>query len=123
METNASTPPYVEGKVYKATITATQAQCQVGTLAGKSSTTGITIIPITVTFENLPTALPAASGGLLTVGTGAGQINPSGTGKVPATVASTDVTGNVAADVQTIKTQTVTCSAGVTVNTIAPSLV
>lgn len=36
-------------------------------------------------------------------------------GKLPVTLASTDVTGNVAADVQTIKTQTVTCSAGVTV--------
>lgn len=51
---------------------------------------------------------------LVSVGTGAGQINASG-GKVPATVAAADVTGNVTADVQTIKTQTVTCAAGVTV--------
>lgn len=36
-------------------------------------------------------------------------------GKPAVTVASTDVTGNVAADLQTIKTQTVTCSGGVTV--------
>lgn len=36
-------------------------------------------------------------------------------GKLPVTLASTDVTGNVAADVQTIKTQAVTCPAGVTV--------
>jgi hypothetical protein len=36
-------------------------------------------------------------------------------GKLPVTLASTDVTGNVAADLQTIKTQTVTCGAGVTV--------
>jgi hypothetical protein len=52
---------------------------------------------------------------LVSVGTGAGQINVS-SGKVPATLSSADVTGNVAADVQTIKTQTVTCSAGVTVS-------
>ncbi len=52
---------------------------------------------------------------LLSVGVGTGQVNLS-SGKVPATLASTDVTGNVAADVQTIKTQAVTCSAGVTVN-------
>lgn len=37
-------------------------------------------------------------------------------GKAPVTLASTDVTGNVASDVQTIKTQTVTCAAGVTVS-------
>lgn len=63
----------------------------------------------------LPNANASASGGLLTFGTSTGQINPS-SGKVPATLASTDVTGNVAADLQTIKTQTVTCAAGVTVN-------
>ena len=72
----------------------------------------------------LPTANPAANGGLptcdasdgvkLSVGTGTGQVNVS-SGKVPATLASTDVTGNVAADLQTIKSQAVACSAGVTV--------
>lgn len=36
-------------------------------------------------------------------------------GKLGVTLASTDVTGNVACDLQTIKTQTVTCGAGVTV--------
>jgi len=51
---------------------------------------------------------------LLSVGTGTGQVNLS-SGKVPATLAASDVTGNVAADLQTIKTQTVTCAAGVTV--------
>ena len=48
------------------------------------------------------------------VGTGTGELNVS-SGKVPATLASTDVTGNVAADLQTIKTQAVTCAGGVTV--------
>jgi hypothetical protein len=51
---------------------------------------------------------------LLSVGTGAGQLNVSG-GKAPATLAAADVTGNVAADLQTIKTQTVTCAGGVTI--------
>lgn len=109
--------------IYKIVLTATEAQCQSGTLCGKSSTSGVVVVPMTYTFENLPTASPAASGGLptcdgsngvkISVGTGTGQVNLS-SGKVPATLASTDVTGNVAADLQTIKTQTVTCSAGVT---------
>ena len=62
----------------------------------------------------LPNTACASNASLLTVGSGTAQINASG-GKVPATLASTDVTGNVAADLQTIKTQTVTCAAGVTV--------
>ncbi len=79
--------------VYKATVTAAQAQCQVGTLAGRSSTAGIVILPITVTFENLPTAAPAAAGGLLTVGTGSGQISPSA-GAVPVSGTVTVGTNN-----------------------------
>lgn len=68
--------------VYKVVMTAAEASCQVGTLCGKSSTAGVVILPATVTFENLPTAAPAASGGLPTVGSGGGQLNPSG-GAVP----------------------------------------
>jgi hypothetical protein len=52
---------------------------------------------------------------LLSVGTGAGQVNLS-SGKVPATLAAADVTGNIPADLQTIKTQVITCGAGVTVS-------
>ncbi len=44
-----------------------------------------------------------------------GSAGTFSSGKPAATLASTDVTGNVAADVQTIKTQTVTCAGGVTV--------
>jgi hypothetical protein len=61
--------------VYKATITAAQCQCQCGTLAGKSGTANVSIVPMTVTFENLPTAAPSAAGGLPTIGTGTGQIS------------------------------------------------
>lgn len=61
----------------------------------------------------LPNAAPAASGGLPSVGTSAGQINPA-SGKIPATLAASDVTGNVPGDIQTIKTQTITAASGVT---------
>jgi len=37
-------------------------------------------------------------------------------GKSPATLAAADVSGNIAADIQTIKAQAITCAAGVTVN-------
>jgi hypothetical protein len=57
--------------------------------------------------------LDANLGVKLWTGTSAGMVNVA-SGKVPATLASTDVTGNVAADLQTIKTQTVTAAAGVT---------
>lgn len=62
----------------------------------------------------LPNAAAEASGGLITRGSSTGQLNVS-SGKAPVTLASTDVSGNVAADLQTIKTQAVTCSGGVTV--------
>jgi len=84
--------------IYKIVMTATECQCQVGTICGVSSTANIVILPLTVTFENLPTAALAASGGLPTVGTGSGQINLTSGG----------------VDLQTIKTQSVTASGGVT---------
>lgn len=56
---------------YKVTITATEAQCLSGTLGGKSSTSGVVIIPITFTFEQLPNAAPGASGGLVIAGSNA----------------------------------------------------
>lgn len=63
--------------LYKLTLTGTEATCDIGVLAGKSSTTGVSIIPITISFERLPTALPEAAGGLITNGTGTGQISLS----------------------------------------------
>lgn len=74
----------------------------------------------------LPNAAPAASNGLPTVGTSTGQINPD-SGKVPATLAPADVSGNLPADIQTIATHAVTAAAGVTFpasvasQTVAPS--
>jgi len=40
----------------------------VGTLCGKSSTADVSLMPITVTFEQLPTAAPDAEGGVAIVG-------------------------------------------------------
>ena len=54
--------------VYKVTLTATETQCWVGTLCGKSSTSGVAIMPLTLTFERLPTAAPGSSGGLPVIG-------------------------------------------------------
>ena len=53
--------------VYKITLTATETDCNIGTLAGKSSTSDIVVLPITIQFERLPDADPAANGGLPTV--------------------------------------------------------
>jgi hypothetical protein len=64
--------------IYKLTLTATECTCDFGVLAGKSSTANVSLMPIAVSFEQLPTAAPAAAGGLPTVGSGAGQVNPSG---------------------------------------------
>lgn len=54
--------------VYKVTLTATETQCWVGTLCGKSATSGVVIMPVTLTFERLPTAAPGSSGGLPVIG-------------------------------------------------------
>lgn len=56
---------------YKVTLTATEAQCICGTLGGKSSSTGIVIVPITFAFEQLPNAAPGAAGGLQIAGANA----------------------------------------------------
>lgn len=45
----------------------------------------------------LPNAAANAAGGLLSYGTGTGQLNPSG-GKIPATLSSGDVSGNLPTD-------------------------
>ena len=52
--------------VYRITLTAEECDCWVGTLCGKSSTANVSIMPLTVTFEQLPTADAGANGGLPT---------------------------------------------------------
>ena len=76
----------------------------------------------------LPNAAPGAAGGVFIAGTNAATTittaltttftgNLTGTtAKSPATLAAADVSGNLPVDLQTIKTQAITCAAGVTVS-------
>lgn len=52
--------------VYKLVLTAAECTCHLGVLAGSSSTSGVVVIPVTVAFEQLPTASPGTGGGLPT---------------------------------------------------------
>lgn len=77
----------------------------------------------------LPSATAGATGGVFIAGTNAATTittaltatftgNLTGTvAKSPATLAAADVSGNLPVDLQTIKTQAVTCAAGVTIPT------
>lgn len=49
---------------YKLTLTTGEGTCQVGTLVGKSSTANVSIIPISVSFELLPTTYYGTAGGI-----------------------------------------------------------
>tara|TARA_R100001198_G_scaffold70420_1_gene42803 strand:+ start:933 stop:1832 length:900 start_codon:yes stop_codon:yes gene_type:complete len=53
--------------VYKVAISAAEANCNIGMLAGKSTTSDIVVLPISIQFERLPDAAPASNGGLPTV--------------------------------------------------------
>ena len=50
--------------VYKLTLTSTETDANIGTLAGKSSTASVSLIPTTIQFERLPNAAPGASAGV-----------------------------------------------------------
>lgn len=50
--------------VYKLVLTSAECSCNVGTLAGKSSTANVSVIPITVSFEILPTITSGSVGGI-----------------------------------------------------------
>jgi hypothetical protein len=114
---------------YQVTLLSAETTANSILLGGVSSTSGVVLCGTEVTLEQLPTAAPAASAGLLTFGSGAGQINPNGSGLVPATLAASNVTGNLPAtlaasnvtgnlpvNLMTIVGQTVTCGSGVTIN-------
>jgi hypothetical protein len=53
--------------LYSILLTATECTCNLGVLTGKSSTAGVVLIPVTISFEQLPTAAPGANGGVPTV--------------------------------------------------------
>jgi hypothetical protein len=65
----------------------------------------------------LPNVVPAATGGLITVGTGSGQINPNGTGGVPAN----DLNGNALATFAEVSNIAVT-GAALNVNAASETL-
>lgn len=54
--------------LYKIALTATETDCDIGVLCGKSSTSNVSIIPVTIQFERLPNAAPGATGGLPLIG-------------------------------------------------------
>src|SRR5580704_3872806 len=60
--------------LYNVLLTSTEATCNEGMIAGKSSTSNVILIGIAYTFENEPTAAPGASGGLLISGTNTGTV-------------------------------------------------
>jgi hypothetical protein len=52
---------------YKLTLTASECDCNIGWLVGKSSTSGVSIVPAKIEFERLPDAAPGTAGGVPTV--------------------------------------------------------
>jgi hypothetical protein len=63
--------------IYKIVMTGTEASCQVGTICGVSSAANVVILPLTVTFENLPIPSPGAANGVFIAGTNAATVIPS----------------------------------------------
>ncbi len=106
--------------VYKIALAGSEMAYNLVTVGGKSSTSGVVLIPVTLATERgvLPVVAPATAGGLptvdgsngvkLSVGVGAGQVNAS-SGKVPATLAAGD-----SADAATIRSTIGVAGAGLT---------
>lgn len=65
---------------YKVTLSGTETDCLIGSLSGKSTTANIIVVGPTITFEQTPSAAVNAVGGLITRGTGTGQLNVDGSG-------------------------------------------
>jgi hypothetical protein len=67
----AATPQEIDAVhvpgLYRIALTGTECTCHLGVLAGSSSTAGVTIVPVTISFEQLPTAAAGTNGGLPTV--------------------------------------------------------
>jgi len=69
--------------LYKVALTAAENTGFGMALHGKTTTGGVAVLPMFWTNEQLPTAAPAAANGIITRGTGVGQIAPDGSGNVP----------------------------------------
>ena len=74
--TATNTPTEIGNGDYQVLLSMAEATVDSGVVSGGSSTANVVLIGVPYTFEQLPAASPAASGGLLTFGTSAGQINP-----------------------------------------------
>lgn len=74
-----SSPTIVElgGGWYNTSITTTAGTTVTFSIYGTSSTSNVVIAGLEYDFEQLPIAAPNAAGGLLTYGTGTGQLNPT----------------------------------------------
>lgn len=72
--------------LYYVALTSAETNFNTVTIAGKSSTAGVSIFGQTISFENLPIPAVTLAGGLLTVGSGAGQISSNTGGVVDANV-------------------------------------
>lgn len=72
--------------LYYVALTSAETLFNTVTIQGKSSTASVLIIGTTIGFEQLPVPAAAAAGGLLTFGSGAGQISTNVGGVVDANV-------------------------------------
>lgn len=81
--------------VYKLVLTGTEMTCDCITVCGKSSTSNVSIIPLTITTEHgvLPNVQQGNAGAVITAGTGTAQLNVS-SGHVANVDTLTTYTGN-----------------------------
>lgn len=81
--------------LYKLTLTGTECTCDFGTLHGKSSTANVALMPISVSFDNLP-ASPAAVGSAMTLT--AGERNSCADALLARNIAGGSSTGRIVTD-------------------------
>lgn len=81
--------------VYKLTLTTTEATADCVVVCGKSSTANVSIMPLVIMFEQLPTAAGGAANGLLIAGSNAATTfnGTAASGATPATAGLTLVGG------------------------------
>jgi hypothetical protein len=108
--TATANPAEVGRGIYWLPLSQSETSCNAGAIVAVSSTPGVTLDPVIFYTQGgaIPFVAAGSSGGLPTadasngvkvsVGTGTGQINAA-SGKVPATLAAADVSGNIPANV------------------------
>ncbi len=72
--------------LYAVAATSAETQFNFVNIGGKSSTVNVVVIDRTYAFDQLPIPAPAANGGLLTYGSGAGQLTTGTSGAVACNV-------------------------------------